>query len=366
MRMRTASDMHALPGVSLDGLAGHERPSASHRVVAQANGSHTVPLTRGPLGMRGSTTSVPHPEPVRVALLGGHSYAADAYVAVLKRLSSISPGTTAFVARVHPYPTWSPAGLHAPTFATLDALIASGIEVDLLLVASWLESQAPLIRRALGERWHVVCDDTFTDDPAEAAALLALARSVDRSLIAGPPSGFLARRLAELDPAGTLGVVTTIDAAWTRPAADMPADTQMTDPGILVEELLPGLLSVALPFFGAATPTRVDVWRSPPGEVPRAKVTVDVGAGARLTLDLAHDPVAGGRDGASMRIAGARTIEVNPAVPLAECYAAQLGIGVLAVTGGAESWCDPSALVRAVMDAASRSIASGGRAVDVR
>jgi predicted dehydrogenase len=313
---------------------------------------------RTPQWLRGLQRRLRRGRAVRVAIVGGDSFATDIYIAQLRWTAAQRVSLVAVVDANRRAPAGLPAGV--PVFDGLDALLEAGTEVDLLLVADWSGPQAPLIRWALEQGWHVVCNEVLTDDPGEMQQLLVLARAVGVSLWAGLPDMFPTRLLAGRD---RLGAVTRIESGWRR-TLRTGANLEAPDPAELVEELLPRLLALALPYFGErrllSVTSTIAGWAG--------TVVVEADGGAELVLSIdAGDGFFADPDVGSMTVyGGAGTITVETSLPLAEGYALQLQLGLDRVTrGDASVWAAPSPAVLAVIDAARRSKGVGGVAVTV-
>jgi hypothetical protein len=299
---------------------------------------------------------------VRVALVvGPPTLAAAVYADELAGLIALPPAGVSLVARVdahHPVGSGDVAGV--PVFETLEELIASGIAVDLLLLAGSATPPAPLVRRALEQRWTVVCGGFPTYDEVELRELLDLAETAGRSLLGGPPSGALT-----IPPLVDAGADTRVEMLWTRPAGAGSVHAYAVQPAPLVDELAPWLVAIALPYLGGAAPLRVRARLSGRWRSPGATVLVQLAGGGQLEIEIAHDRFTTGPDTAGMRLSGAGAPGADPVALLTESHAMQLYRGIAAARGGTVAGIESSPTVLAVMRAAHGSIASGGRAVDV-
>ena len=310
-----------------------------------------------------SKRSIARP-PLRVAIVGGASLAAAVWAAALDGALS---GRASLVARVDPN---TPAGLRprgvVPVFSTLGELISSGIEIDLILFGDWVAPQADLVRRALEQRWHVVCDGFATDIRTRMPELRRVATNERRLLITKLP-----KHARPVSPVTTAGTVAAEGSAmwlrWTRPAAPGTPHVFVTTPRPLVDELVPWLLTMVRPSFGAASPLQVRAELSKPSDPPQATVRVEFTSGEWVEIVIAHDRRMTGRDTAGLRVPQRYQPTFSPVDVLARWYAMQLAAAIDAIArDSAGDWAQPSEWIAAVMDAVRRSIVAGGALVDVR
>lgn len=144
---------------------------------------------------------------------------------------------------------WPDAAIHADAAA----LIADD-RLDAVVIASPNPSHAPLARAALAAGKHVVVEKPFVVDPADGAALIALAAARGRMLTV-----FLNRRwdgdfltAARLVRDGVLGRIMLAEMAWDRfRPAIKPGWRERPDDGSgLLADLGPHLIDQALQLFG--------------------------------------------------------------------------------------------------------------------
>jgi predicted dehydrogenase len=219
-------------------------------------------------------------------------------------------------------------------FDDLAGLIASGIAVDLLVVAASDEPLLSVVGRAVDQRWHVLCDRPFTYDMAVAGELVAAALDRQRRLMLASPRRFMAASAVDLVDAGAFGAVWHVAASWKRAGAP-GADTRWRDqPDAVVEQLAGPLLELALPFFGAAVPRALRVTTPLGGRIQTAIIQVELTGGGVLDLATGEEPTLVGPDQSALAVWGARA-ELTARLPVGDGpQSAQASPPLLRPTGG--------------------------------
>ncbi|PTS90462.1 oxidoreductase [Sphingomonas sp. HMWF008] len=193
---------------------------------------------------------------IRVGLIGyglaGASFHAPLIGAVPgMRLASVVTSRRADVAR-----DWPEAAVVADA-----ATLLADPAIDLVVIATPDHLHAPLAKAALEAGKHVVIDKPFVTDPADGAALIALAEARGLMLSAFHnrrwDADFLTvqRLLAE----GTLGEIALAELRWDRFRPAIKPGWRETEGAGLLNDLGPHLLDQALQVFGAPDAVSADL-----------------------------------------------------------------------------------------------------------
>ena len=193
---------------------------------------------------------------IRVGLIGyglaGASFHAPLIAAVSGMdLASIVSSRTAEVARAWPGVTVVPDA----------AMVFADPTIDLVVIATPDTSHAALAKAALEAGKHVVIDKPFVTDPADGAALIALAEARGAMLSVFHnrrwDADFLTVRkvLAE----GTLGAVALAELRWDRFRPAIKPGWRETQGAGLLNDLGPHLLDQALQLFGIPDALNADI-----------------------------------------------------------------------------------------------------------
>ncbi|WP_404372817.1 oxidoreductase [Sphingomonas sp. MMS24-J45] len=144
--------------------------------------------------------------------------------------------------------------------ADADALLGHA-DVDLVVIATPDHLHAPLARQALAAGKHVVIDKPFVTDPADGAALIALAEA--RGLML---SAFHNRRwdadfltVQQVLTGGDLGDIALAELRWDRFRPAIKLGWRETQGAGLLNDLGPHLLDQALQLFGTPEAVSADL-----------------------------------------------------------------------------------------------------------
>uniref|UniRef100_UPI0035C97A78 oxidoreductase n=1 Tax=uncultured Sphingomonas sp. TaxID=158754 RepID=UPI0035C97A78 len=148
----------------------------------------------------------------------------------------------------------------AAVVPTAEALLGN-TAIDLVVIATPDHLHAPLARAALAAGKHVVIDKPFVTDPADGAALIALAEAGGLVLSAFHnrrwDADFLTVR-AQLD-AGTLGEIALAELRWDRFRPAIKPGWRETQGAGLLNDLGPHLLDQAVQLFGPPAALTADI-----------------------------------------------------------------------------------------------------------
>ncbi len=125
--------------------------------------------------------------PVTVALVGIGGYGLH-YLKIL--LEEVPAHSARLTAAVEPFPERSPLGPHLqqrniPLFPSLEALFATGLRPDLVVIASPLHEHVPQSCSALERGCHVLCDKPLGATVQDADRLIRIEKASGRRVLIG-------------------------------------------------------------------------------------------------------------------------------------------------------------------------------------